>query len=208
MYESVLYQPEFQCHDVEILTQKTQYQGFVQVESLTLRHRLFADHDFGTVIAREIVRRREAAGVFVYDPILRKFLLIEQFRVGAMNSGDTPWQLEVIAGLIDEGEDALTCVQREALEEAGCTIQNVRLVQTFHTSTGASDERFHLYVATADLSQSGGIHGEVSEGEDIKVHVFNYDDIQPLFERGDLRNSPVIIAMQWFALHLAQQDHF
>ncbi len=204
MHDDLTYKPQFTTQDVEILQTQSIYRGFVQVESVTVRHRLFASRQFGTAVKREIVRRREAAGVFVYDPNLKKFLLIEQFRAGAMNSPDTPWQLEIIAGLIDAGEDAATCLKREALEEAGCTIDQPQFLYRYYPSTGASDEIFHFYAATADLSQSGGIHGAEDEGEDIQVHLFDYADINTLLKSGYIRNAPLIIALQWFQLHLTR----
>jgi ADP-ribose pyrophosphatase len=206
MCDDLIYKPQFSSQDVEILQQQTLYRGFVQVESVTLRHRLFATRKFSASINREIVRRREAAGVFVHDPHLKKFLLIEQFRAGAMNLADTPWQLEIIAGLIDAGEDAETCLKREALEEAGCHIEQLQFVSRYHPSTGASDEIFNFYVATADLSHCGGIHGEVSENEDIKVHLFDYEQLEALCQQGYFRNAPLIIAMQWFQLFLIQHE--
>lgn len=200
------YQPQFDHGDVEVLDRQQCYRGFVHVEKLQIRHRLFANQDFGSVIHRELVRRREAAGVFVHDPALKKFLLIEQFRAGALNATQSPWQLEIIAGLIDDGEDAETCLKREALEEANCQIENLKQLYRYHPSTGASDEIYNLYVATADLSQAGGVHGQVDEGEDIKVHVFDYAQLDGLMQSPYLSNASLIIALQWFQHHLCLQQ--
>lgn len=196
---------EFTHLDVKIIDRKNSYQGFNRVEVLQLQHRLFASREYGPNITREIVCRRRAVGVFVYDPNLEKFLLIEQFRAGALSAADTPWQLEIIAGLIDDGEDPQCCIQREALEEANCQIDNLRLIHEYYTSTGASDEMFAFYAATADLSQASGIYGLASEGEDIRVHVFDYRDIDALLQQGHIRNAQLLVAIQWFQLFLAQQ---
>lgn len=204
MRDDSIYQPQFSMQDVEIIEKQFLYQGFVQVESVTIRHRLFQNSEFTPIMKREIVHRREAAGVLVHDPKQQKFLLIEQFRAATINSSDTSWQLEIIAGLIDAGEDATNCLKREALEEANCLIQQLDFVHRYYPSAGASNEVFNFYVATANLSQSGGIYGEASEGENIKVHIFNYSDISALFSSGYLRNAPVIIALQWLQLYLAQ----
>ena len=196
------YKPQFNHADVEILERSWIYSGFVKLESVTLRHRLFEDGRFGRELKREMTHRREAAGVFIHDPKTEKFLLIEQFRLGAFNSEDTPWQLEIIAGLIDDGEDAISCLKREAIEEAGCHLQDVQFLHRYYPSTGACDEIFSLYVATADLTQAGGIFGEVSEGEDIKVHLFDYQDLTSLLQSGYVSNAALIIALQWFQFYL------
>lgn len=202
MQKDTCYQPQFTHADVEIIEQKWLYQGFVQVESCLLRHRLFKDQTFSPILKREMVHRREAVGAFVYDPILEKFLLIEQFRFGAFNAQTSPWQLEIIAGLIDDGEDAETCIRREALEEAGCVLKDVEFLYRYHPSTGACDEIFSLFAATADLSQCGGVFGQENEGEDIKVHLFDYKDIDNLMQSGHIGNAALVIALQWFLLHL------
>lgn len=202
MIKDFNYKPQFNHHDVEILQRSWIYRGFVQLESVTLRHRLFKDHHFGRELKREMTHRREAAGVFVHDPKLKKFLLIEQFRLGAFNADNTPWQLEVIAGLIDDGENPAECLKREALEEANCHLQDIDFLYRYHPSTGACDEIFNLYAATADLSQAGGIFGEENEGEDIKVHLFDYDDLMPLMQSGYVSNAALLIALQWFRQYL------
>ena len=202
MLKDSVYQPQFTHADVEILEQSWLHRGFVQVELSLLRHKQFKDLGFSPILKREIAHRRAAAGVFVHDPELKKFLLIEQFRLGAIDADDTPWQLEIIAGLIDDGEDAETCLRREALEEAGCTLKELKFLHKYYPSTGASDELFSLYIATADLSQSGGVFGEESEGEDIKVHIFDYHDIDTLLQGGYVRNAALLIALQHFSFYL------
>lgn len=202
MLKDTCYQPQFTHADVEIIEQKWIYQGFVQVESCLLRHRQFKDQSFGPILKREMVHRREAVGAFVHDPVHKKFLLIEQFRYGAFNSQTSPWQLEIIAGLIDDGEDAETCIRREALEEAGCELKDIEFLYRYHPSTGACNEIFTLYAATADLSQSGGVFGVENEGEDIRVHVFDYTDLDNLLKNGHIGNAALVIALQWFQLHL------
>lgn len=201
MYKDSIYKPQFTHKDVEIIEQNWLYQGFVKVESTLLRHRLFQTQDFGPVLKREMVHRREAVGVFVHDPLLKKFLLIEQFRFGAFNSDTTPWQLEIIAGLIDEGEDAETCIRREALEEAGCILKDVDFLYRYHPSTGACDEIFNLYTATADLTACGGVFGQEDEGEDIKVHIFGYEEVDQLLSSGYINNAALLVALQWFKLN-------
>ena len=199
-----MYQSDFSVKDVEIIERHSQYRGFAQVEQVTLKHRLFETRSWSQPIVREVVRRRAAAGVLVYDRRIRQFLLIEQFRIGALNHPDTAWQLEVIAGLIDEGETAEQCIRREAQEEAGCTLEEVHLLYRFYPSAGGSDEIYTLYAASACLSQAGGVFGQVDEQEDIKVHMFYFDEIDSLLRQFSIANAPVLIALQW----LQQQcDH-
>lgn len=196
---------QFNLNDVEILEIQTRYSNFVKVEKITLRHRLFTTQDWSKPIQRELVKRREAAGVLIYDLNLKKILLIEQFRVGALNHPQTAWQLEIIAGLIDGSETAEQCLIREAKEEANCDIFDLKPIFQFYPSSGASDEIFHLYFAQADLSQArtGEIFGQVDEGENIKTHLVDFAEVDALFGTLQCSNAPLLLALQQFRfLHL------
>ncbi|HNL80117.1 MAG TPA: NUDIX domain-containing protein, partial [Agitococcus sp.] len=129
-------------------------------------------------------------------------LLIEQFRVGAL-SHPNPWQLEIVAGLVDgHGESLEDVAKREVLEEAGVELSRLEKVMTFLLSPGGSNEKFTLFVGQADLSQAGGVFGLPEEGEDIKVSVVAASDFIHLLQKNTLLwNAPLLIAGQWFALN-------
>lgn len=65
-----------------------------------LRHELFAG-GMSREISRELFVRHDAVCVLPYDPQRDEVVLIEQFRVGAMDKGANPWLVELVAGLID-----------------------------------------------------------------------------------------------------------
>ena len=92
-------------------------------------------------------------------------------------------------------------MRREAEEEAGVVLGKVERVMEFMPSPGASDERFALYVASADLSQAGGVHGLPEEGEDIRVNVMSVNQALSALDRGRINNAPCILALQWLALN-------
>ena len=193
----------FDSDDVQVLQRQTVYSGFAQIEQVELRHRLFEDETFSPPIRRELVKRREAAGVFLYDSKQQQFALIEQFRIGAIADPISPWQLEIVAGLIDDGESATQTVIREAFEEAGVQIDNPQLIFSFYPSAGACNELFHLYVADTELSHTKQIFGVVGEAENIRLHVLKYDQLQTLLDHPHyLKNSPVIVALQWLSLRI------
>ena len=202
---SIIQQATYTHHDVDIQSREHVFKGFVQVEKVSLRHRLFNQAEYTPVIHRELIRRKEAAGVLIYNDQQQKFALIEQFRVGAMNDSISPWQLEIIAGVLDGDETPETCIRRESLEEAGCEVHDLQHLFTFYPSAGACSEIFHLYVANVELPTSGGVFGMPDEGEDIQLHLFDYSDAPLLLKNGRLRNAPVIMALQWLTQHLRQQ---
>ncbi len=202
---NILEHASFSASDVSIESRENLFRGFIQVEKVTIKHRLFNKSNYSSSIHRELIHRPEAAGVLLYDNQQKRFALIEQFRIGALNDTVSPWQLEVIAGVLDGDETPETCIRRESLEEAGCEVQDLQHLFTFYPSAGACSEIFHLYVANVELPTSGGVFGMPDEGEDIQLHLFDYSDAPLLLKNGRLRNAPVIMALQWLTQHLRQQ---
>ena len=101
----------------------------------------------GAEISREIFECGHAACCLLYDPDLDKLVLIEQFRTGAyaalaspwFDADETsPWLIEIIAGIIEDGEDPEAVVRREALEEAGCEIGEIEPLFHFLVSPGGA----------------------------------------------------------------------
>lgn len=197
------FKTQFDAQDVKLLASEPVFRGFVTVERRLLSHRLFATGQWSSPVTREVVKRRDAVGVIVYDPQLKQFLLIEQFRAATLKTG-SPWQLELIAGLIDDGEDAVQCIRREAMEEANCQLDTLTRLFCFYPSAGVSDETYTLYAATADLSHAGGIYGKANEGEDIRVHLFDYADVEQILINYAISNASLVIALQWLHAHVVR----
>ncbi|MCD6060123.1 MAG: nudF [Moraxellaceae bacterium] len=190
---------EFGSEDVVVEKRETLFQGFYRIDKLHLRHRQFAG-GMGSVITREMFVRHPAVGLLVYDADADSVLLIEQFRVGAL-ANEYPWQMEIVAGLVEPGESQEMVARREAQEEAGVAVDLLEKVMEFLPSPGGSDESFTLFVARADLSMAGGIHGLPEEGEDIRVNVMSLNQALAALQRGRINNAPAIIALQWLALN-------
>jgi ADP-ribose pyrophosphatase len=187
--------------DVEVLARETVYQGYFRVDRYTLRHRLFRG-GWSRPIQRELFERGHAAAVLPYDPKRDRVLLIEQFRIGPYAHGGSPWQIEIVAGILHEGESPAELARREALEEAGCVLSSELLpVAAYYMSPGAVSEHLTLFCALTDLADAGGIHGLEDEDEDIRVHVPSFDEAMAWLAAGRIQNSPAIIALQWLALH-------
>lgn len=201
---TILDHASYSASDVTIESREFLFRGFIQVEKVSLKHRLFNRSDYSPLIHRELIHRPEAAGVLLYNDQKQQFALIEQFRIGALNDAESAWQLEVIAGVLDGNESPETCIRRESLEESGCEITELEHLFSFYPSAGACSEFFHLYTAEVNLPNGGGIFGMPDEGENIQLHLFSYDQLSTLLKNGRLSNAPVIMALQWLAQHIQQ----
>jgi ADP-ribose pyrophosphatase len=201
-----MHKPQLLASDVEILERETPFKGFFRVDRLTLRHRLFAG-GWSAPLKRELFMRQEAAAALPYDPQRGEILLVEQFRVGALEWRDSPWCLEMIAGIADkEGESAEDLIRREAVEEAGVELGEMEPIAHYMPSPGGSNERLRIFIARADLSQAGGLFGHPEEGEDIRAFTLPVTEIPALLASGRVDNAASIIALQWMLLHKTALD--
>ncbi|NNH25558.1 NUDIX domain-containing protein [Acinetobacter terrestris] len=199
---NIIRQATYNSDEVKIQSREYLFRGFIQVEKVSLQHRLFNQTEYTPILQRELIHRPEAAGVLIYDDAQQKFALIEQFRVGAIDDSDSAWQLEIIAGVLDGDESPESCIRRESLEESGCEIDELEHLFSFYPSAGACSELFHLYSAQAHLPEQGGVFDMPDEGENIQLHLIDYSEVTHLLSNGRLRNAPVIMALQWLQQHI------
>lgn len=186
--------------DVEIIEKQVCYEGFFRIERYHLKHRLY-DGSWSGEIVRELFERGHAAAVLPYDPLRDEVVLIEQFRVGALNSPGGPWLKEIVAGVIDGDETTEDVVRREAVEEAGCIITELIHICEYLVSPGGTSEIISLYCGKVDATGVGGIHGLDEENEDIKVTAIPYSDAIELMNNGKINSASPIMALQWLALN-------
>ena len=83
-------------NDVEIIARETLYSGFFSLDLYRFRHRLFNGEMSGEV-RREILERGHAAVLLPYDPVRDEVVLIEQIRIAAYDTSESPWLLELVA---------------------------------------------------------------------------------------------------------------
>ena len=191
---------DFKREDVEVVRREPGFRGFYKLDVLTLRHRLFAG-GWGPELRRELFLRPDAVCVLPYDPWLDRLVLVEQMRVGALDKRDSPWMLELVAGLFDADESPEEVAHREAQEEAGLSLLKLVPIIRYFPSPGGSDEYVHLYCALVDSRGVGGVHGLPEEGEDIRVSVLSREAAMQAMQQGKIDNAASIIALQWLQLH-------
>ena len=187
--------------DFEIIARETVYDGFFRVSRFTLRHALFAGGQSETLI-RERFERGHAVGVLPYDPWRDRVVLVEQFRIGALESGLGPWLLETVAGIVEPGETPEAVAHRESLEEADCRLGELVPMTHYLVSPGGTSQTVHLFCAcvdSRDLRLEG--HGNPEEGEDIRLHVLPAGEAIAMVGQGGVQAAMPIIALQWLALN-------
>ncbi len=185
--------------DIQIESVDPVYQGFIGVSQYRFRFRQFSGEWSDTVI-RECVEKAAAIGVLLHDPSLNSLVLVEQIRIGALEDEQSPWLLELVAGLTEPGESLESVAIREVYEETGLVVEELSLMLDYWVSPGCSNEHFTLFYAQVDASQAGGIYGVAAEHEDIRVQVVEVEQARDWLEQGKINNAALLIGLQWFFL--------
>ncbi|MFZ9609232.1 MAG: NUDIX domain-containing protein [Methylococcales bacterium] len=186
--------------EFKIINKEILYSGFFRMEKYCLQHTLYAG-GWSAEINRELFVRGSCVAVLLYDPERDKVVLIEQFRAGAILNPDRAWLVEIVAGAIEENETAKEVAYRESIEEAGCEIQELIVINEFYTTPGGASERITLFCGKIDSSKVGGIHGLDHEDEDIWVRTVDFDEAYRMVENNEIESAIPIIAIQWLALN-------
>ncbi len=188
-------------YQFEVLDKTIGYHGFFHMEKYRLRHELFRG-GWSPDITRECLERGHAVAVLLYDPDHDQVVLLEQFRVGALEFPGGPWLLEIVAGIMDDpAETAEEVARRETIEEAGGELLDLIPICHYLVSPGGTSESITLFCGRVDASGIGGLSGLADEHEDIRLHVFSRNEALDLLKAGRINSAAPIIALQWLELN-------
>lgn len=139
----------------------------------------------GKLATREFIDHPGAVGVV---PLLEdgRVVLVRQYRHPVREI-----TLELPAGKLNKGENALSCVRRELQEETGYTAQKIsRLIDYWPTPAFAS-EVLHLFLA------EGLVAGPVNPDEDEFLEVVDmpFEKALSLAKSGRIRDSKTVIGL-------------
>ncbi len=192
----------FGAQDVRVLKDERVWSGHYAMRRLTLQYRSFAG-GWNEPVVRELFERGDAVGVLPYDPESDSLVMIEQFRTGALRGDDSPWMLELVAGVVEPGEQDEDVVHREAMEEAGCELAELVPIATVFPSAGACSEQVRLFCGRVNHAAIGDLMGLDEEGEDILVHSVPREEAFALLAADRIPNGHTLIALLWFQNHFA-----
>ncbi|MBK1874731.1 MULTISPECIES: NUDIX domain-containing protein [Marinobacter] len=194
---------QFKASDVKVEKREIVFQGFFRMDKLCLTHPRFDGRNMPQ-FTRELFIRGDATCVLPYDPERDEVVLLEQFRLGALGRDQSPWLLELVAGMNEEGESSEEVAQREAEEEAGLSFSKLEKICDYLVSPGGTTEMVYLYCGKVSTESAGGLFGLEEESEDIRAHVVSADEAIAMISDGRINNAAAIIAIQWLQINRAR----
>lgn len=184
---------------INIKERSRAYDGFLKIDVVKFDHKKF-NGERSNELSREVVVRNEAIAGLFYHTEEQKYWFVEQIRIPTLTEENPNGLLvECMAGMVDEGETTEEALIREAKEEIGYSLKNVKYLSTFYSTPGGCNEKVALFYAELDQQISAG-GGNLSEGEDIRVVKYSYDELEALYHSDKIRDAKTLIAVQWLFL--------
>ena len=175
------------------------YSGFFSLNKYEFTHKKH-DGEWTSTVRREIFSGAHVSSLLPYDPIKKEIILIQQFRAGVLSRYDDDYLLEIVAGIIDEGENPEETAIRECFEETGCEVKKIHPIQSYFPAPGSSESYYHLYLGEIQGFDGERIRGLEKENEDILVKSFKIDEVKQMLKEKKIMNGLTLIALQWFFL--------
>ncbi|MBB4570177.1 NUDIX domain-containing protein [Rhizobium leucaenae] len=192
---------KFDKAKVEIVSEKTLSDQWTRLSTFDIDYTDSAGETHR--VKREIYHRTPAACILLYDPKREKVILVRQFRLPAHLTGFPAWMIEVPAGLLD-GDHPEEAIRREAMEETGFRVRDVRFLFKAFTSPGAITEIIHFFAAVVDTADRIGDGGGLAhEHEDIEVLEVPLAEAIAMIEAGEIYDAKTIMLLQWAMLNKA-----
>jgi nudix-type nucleoside diphosphatase (YffH/AdpP family) len=151
---------------------------------------------------RQTYDRGNGAVILPFDRERSTVLLVRQFRYPAFVTGHREPLVEACAGLLDN-HDPETAIRKEAEEELGYHLRDVRRLYTPYMSPGSVTERLTFFIADytpADRISDGG--GAADEGEDIEVLEITLDEAMAQIRDGTIIDAKTIMLIQHLKLEM------
>ncbi len=161
--------------------------GFLSIFKLKFDQQTFKGKTLKNVQREVLYRDRPVVFLTLIDKVNKKALFVKQVRPSAIiDNIHSPYVIEPIAGIVDEGQTPQEAAIREAKEEANINLDISELITDGegYLSPGISNEYAYFYHAYFDSSQyQTGCFGLEEEHEDIKTLLLDINDIKELKDK-------------------------
>jgi len=145
---------------------------------------------------REVYDRGNGATILLYNREKRSVVLVRQFRIATwVNGNKDGWLIEPCAGLLDNDAPEV-CARKEAMEETGYEVGEVRKVFELYMSPGGVTEIVHFFIAEYSDNLKANAGGGV-EDEDIEVLEMPFTQALEAVASGEIRDAKAVILLQY-----------
>lgn len=141
--------------------------------------------DSGVRTTREVVRHKGAVAVLAVLPD-GKFLFVRQFRKPVESA-----VMEIVAGILEKGEEPAACAAREVKEETGYDITCLVKLGEIWPTPGYSSELVHVFHAKLSADSETPCP---EEDEHLEPVLLDEGTIEKMVRDGDIRDAKTLSA--------------
>ena len=180
---------------IVIHARETLSENWFRLERVTFDQRR-KDGSYQT-LDREVYHNGPGSAVLPIDRTRGTVLLVRQIRIPAHVNGDDPMVIELCAGIVDKGDRPIDTIRKEAEQEMGYRLRNIRQVFELYMSPGASAEKLHLFTAEYTPDDHTGAGGGLpAEGEQIEVIELSLADAWDMVTSGRINDAKTVMMLQ------------
>lgn len=149
-------------------------------------------------VEREAYDRGNGSTILLYNKKKGTVILTRQFRLPSYVNGNRTGMLIEACGGLHDHNNAEDCIKREAEEETGVRLENVRKIFEAYMSPGSVTEIVHFFIAQYNdsmrVSSGGGLE---EEHENIEVLELNIKKALQMIESGEIKDGKTIMLLQY-----------
>jgi ADP-ribose pyrophosphatase len=180
----------------EITQRETIYEGkLLSLETVKVRGK------DGEERARDVVRHKPGVTILALreesDAVAQGYqvVMVQQYRPPLEQE-----LLELVAGIIDEGETPLEAAQRELREETGLVAEEWVELGTIVSSPGFTDERITIFLART-LQQVGA---DPDPEENLSICTMPFTLLMQDLLAGKIQDAKTVAGLLWLSVYLSQ----
>lgn len=182
---------------LDVLSDEVAYAGRFALQIVRFRQARF-DGAPGRELTWELWRRGRGVAVLPYDPWGDRIALIEQFRLPAHAAGLDPVMVEIVAGLLEEGEEPEAAAARECAEESGLVPDRMERIGRYMLMQGGCDETMFFFCGRVRIADDAATaHGLDQEGEDIRLLTMPAEQGFEWLDSNRVENATAAVCLHW-----------
>ena len=181
----------------DIIVRNALYKGYRTLEQVHATH-VEPDGSQSEEEKRDLLIAGRVVGIIAHDPTTDLLVLIRQYRLAAQLATGKGDLVELVAGGIEDGEEADTSVRRELEEETGLQARRVTHLFDVMPTPGICTELAHFFYAEVDASTLPDRAGE-DEQEATFPFAIPTDEAISLIDSGTCANGFLNLGLHWFA---------
>jgi 8-oxo-dGTP pyrophosphatase MutT (NUDIX family) len=110
-----------------------------------------------------------------------KVVMIKQYRHGIQEIS-----IEPPGGVVEKGEEPLTAIKREVMEETGYEFQSFEFLGRVCANPSTSDNYLHMFLATGGKKKG---EQKLDDAEDLEVVIYTIDELKQLLKENKIVQS-------------------